>query len=162
MAHPELESCSLSRSWGVTDRLVADHLRRHLALEADALDDYESLCDSEDAHVRYAARLLLDDEQRHHALLVSMLERVDADAAWNPEPSIPWLRTPRDRRALSDAVSHLLRLERADLRAVRSLRRRLRAQRDTSLLWPLTDVLELDTRKHIRILKFLRRSSRVR
>lgn len=148
-------------SW--LDQAMIEALESHIAHEEAALRTYGELAtDSADAHVRYIAQMILEDETRHHRLLTDMLDRVRSDAAWTTEPNIPWLRTPRDRRALLDTCRGLLREERRDLAATRALKRRLRPQRDTSLLWIMVEILELDTRKHIRILEFLRRSARLR
>ena len=145
-----------------SEREVVEQLEAHAEHEAEVLRAYEDLAaTSPDEHVRYLAHLILDDEVYHHQLLAEMLHRVRSDAGWMPtDPNIPWVRTPRDRRALLDTTAGLLREERADLRLTRRLKRRLRPQRHTSLLWVMADVLELDTRKHIRILEFLRRSTR--
>ena len=147
-----------------SERAIVEHLETHAEHEAQALRAYEDLAvASPDEHVRYLAHLILDDEVYHHQLLAEMLGRVRSDAAWmTTDPSIPWVRTPRDRRALMDATARLLREERADLRLTRSLKRQLRSQRKTSLLWVIADVLEADTHKHIRMLEFLRRSARQR
>ena len=147
-----------------SERAIVEQLETHAEHEADALRAYEELAaTSPDEHVRYLAHLILDDEVYHHQLLAEMLDRVRSDAGWmTTDPSIPWVRTPRDRRALMDTTAHLIREERADLRLTRSLKRHLRAQRRTSLLWMMAEVLELDTRKHIRILEFLRRTARQR
>lgn len=145
-----------------SERAVIEQLEAHAGHEAEVLHAYEELAaTSPDGHVRYLAHLILDDEVYHHQLLAEMLDRVRSDAGWiSTDPDIPWVRTPRDRRALLDTTARLLREERADLRLTRTLKRRLRPQRHTSLLWMMAEVLELDTRKHIRILEFLRRTAR--
>ena len=144
------------------DRALITLLGDHVANEAAVLHAWDELAArAPEPHVRYIAGLIVEDERVHHALLAEMLERVRSDAQWQTtEPGIPWVRAPKDRQALLFAIENLERVERSDLRRVRALRRRLRAQRRTSLLWALADLLESDTRKHLRLLKFLRRAAR--
>ena len=143
------------------ERALIEHLETHAEHEAEVLRTYGELAaTSSDDYVRYLARVILDDEQHHHELLAEMLDRVRSDAnCLHTEPNIPFVRTSKDRDALRDATSRLMRAEREDLRMARTLKRRLRPQRKTSLLWIMTEVLELDTRKHLRLLAFLRRTA---
>jgi hypothetical protein len=105
-------------------------------------------------------RLILDDERRHHTVLDAMLDRVRAEVEWRePDSATPYIRSVQDRHALRESLSRLLADERTDLRRVRSLKRRLRRQRGTSMLWLMVDMLECDTRKHVRMLRFLRRTA---
>lgn len=144
------------------DRALIALLADHVANEAEALQAWDELAArSPEPHVRFVAGLIVEDERVHHELLAEMLERVRSDAQWQTtEPAIPWVRAPKDRQTLFLAIENLLRVERSDLRRVRALRRGLRAQRRTSLLWALADLLGSDTRKHLRLLKFLRRAAR--
>lgn len=144
------------------DEALIELLADHVANEDEALHAWTALAaESPEPHVRYVAALIVEDERVHHLLLSEMLGRVRADAEWQTtEPDVPWIRTPKDRRALLGAIDRLLRVERSDLRRLRILRRRLRTQRHTSLLWALADLLEADTRKHVRLLKFLRRTAK--
>jgi hypothetical protein len=145
-----------------SERAIIAQLEGHVEHEKEALEAYEQLAaTSPDEHVRYLAHMVLDDEAHHHRVLAEMLNRVRSDAEWRPvEPSVPRVRTSQDSRALLDVTARLLKTEREDLRQVRALKRRLRPQRRTSLLWLMADVLELDTRKHLRILEFLRHTAR--
>lgn len=139
-------------------KLLADHVTN----EDEALEAWTMLAaEAPEPHVRYIAALIVEDERAHHLLLSEMLDRVRADIDWQTtEPAVPWIRTPKDRGALIGAIDRLLRIERSDLRRLRILRRQLRAQRPTSLLRALADVLEADTRKHVRLLRFLRHTAR--
>lgn len=115
---------------------------------------------SPDDYVRYLAHVILDDELHHHELLTEMLVRLRSDAnCLRAEPGIPFVRTPTDHEALRDATALLMRAEREDLRMVHALKRQLHPQRKTSLLWIMAELLELDTRKHLRLLTFLRRTA---
>lgn len=145
-----------------TEQALINALAAHTAGEAEALRAWGELAaDAPEPHVRYIAQIVLEDEHDHHELLTAMLERARSDAQWRTtEPGIPWVRTPSDRTALLRATDNLMRAERSDLRKLRSLRRHLRPQRNTSLLWALAEMLESDTRKHLRLLRFLRRTAK--
>lgn len=144
------------------DLALIELLADHVANEAEALHAWDELAtEAPEPHVRYIAQLIVEDERLHHELLSEMLERARSDAQWQTtEPEIPWVRAPKDRRPLLLAIENLLRVEHSDLRRLRALKRGLRPQRRTSLLWALADVLEADTRKHLRLLKFLRRTAK--
>ena len=58
-----------------------------------------------------------------------------------------------------DATDRFLAFERADLKSLRQLEKELRPVRDTTLFSVLIQVMEFDTKKHIAILEFIRRSA---
>ena len=142
---------------GALDRKIADHLARHIESESELLTRYERVgTDSEAAFIRYLAGLILDDERRHHRLLTEMMNRLDSDAALRelPQstPRVEKTRSPELRRLTKE----LLRSERRDARELRELKRDLKSRRDTTLFGLLVDLMELDTKKHLQILKFIR------
>ena len=143
------------------ERALLDALESHVASESETLGAYRELAErSADEHVRYVARLILDDERRHHTILDEMLNRVRADAEWRDVgDAVPYVRPAHDQDALREATTRLIESERDDLRRLRALKRRLRHRRERSMLWLMADMLESDTRKHLRMLKFLRRSA---
>ena len=143
------------------ERALLETLERHVSSEGDTLRAYDELArTSPDEHVRYVLRMILDDERRHHTVLDAMLDRVRAEVEWRePSAATPYVRPVQDHHATRNSLARLLADERADLRRVRSLKRRLRRQRDTSMLWLMADMLECDTRKHVRMLRFLRRTA---
>jgi rubrerythrin len=144
-----------------SDEAALAHLARHMAEEQAILADYLDLAEqSEDEHVRFLIGLIVDDETRHHQLLTDMFNRVEADLAWRRgEHAIPWFRTPRDPEALTEATRRFIGIERRDRTELRRLRKELR-RKGTSLLPLVVELMELDTAKHLRILEFLRASTR--
>jgi hypothetical protein len=143
------------------ERALLDALESHASAEAETLQAYQDLAErTPDEHVRYLARLILDDERRHHTILAEMVNRVRADTEWRDsvEPATPYLGQMHDG-AMRETFTRLIGSERDDLHRVRTLKRRLRRRRATSLLWLMADMLECDTRKHLRVLKFLRRGA---
>lgn len=60
------------------------------------------------------------------------------------------------------ATNRLIEFERDDEKALQRLKKELRPVRDTTLFWLLVTLMELDTKKHIAILEFIRRKARER
>ncbi len=144
-----------------SDEAALAHLSRHVDEEQAILAAYTDLAErSTDEHVRFLFGLIVDDETRHHRLLTEMLKRVEADVAWKEgERSIPWVRTPSDPEGLRQATRRFIEIERRDRAQLRHLRKALRRPGIT-LLPLVVELMELDTAKHLKILKFLRASAR--
>jgi hypothetical protein len=136
-------------------------LLQHIDDEREAIARYDALHDDvDDAAVRYLVDIIADDEQRHHDFLREMLHHEQACVSLRSEaPQVPWRTRPRNASALRSAVRTLRRVERRDLRELRSLKRRLLRERDHSLLPLLCDLMVHDTKKHLRILRELDRLS---
>ena len=140
------------------DYKIVDHLARHGDQEDDLMANYERLAaKSPSEAVRYLSRLVLDDERRHHRILVEMANAVGW--GWpgaSPEPAVPELSFQRRRDPeFAEAVRALLEAERRDRHDLKKLRRELRPVADTTLWALLVDLLLLDTEKHIRVLEFI-------
>jgi len=145
------------------DTAVLEHLTEHLAGEAEILDEYRELATSPDPPVRYLAQLILEDEERHHRVLTELANQFRSAASLAEHtPHVPWLTKSTDRHALARSVRRLRRFERRDLRQLRKLARQLRPIRDTSLDSVIVATLEMDTRKHLRYLRELKRIARRR
>jgi hypothetical protein len=140
------------------DAMLMQHLERHLAEEAEILEEYGALADSPDEAVQYIARLIIDDEQRHHRVLTEMLNRFRS-SAWMVEqqPHVPWFTRSTDPRDLKQSVRRLRSVERHDLRQLRKLERRLPFFRRSSINGVLVKALIMDTRKHLLYLQALDR-----
>lgn len=135
-----------------------DHKRE---AEREILEEYRALATgARDEWVRYLIRMVLDDEERHHRLLDEMRNHLACDVAELEEPMVPWLTEPADRERLVATAGRFLAVEREDLRELRKLRDALEPVADTSLLALLAELMELDTRKHIKVLEFLLRATR--
>lgn len=137
------------------DAEILAALTSHVTAEKDLLADYARAAEEvSDPDVRYLLGLILEDEARHHRIFLEMANALRTVRGWQRvEPSVP----DRSRGALTadvqELTGRLLAAERADMRELRELRRRLRPVSDTTL-WPLlVDLMALDTEKHLRILK---------
>jgi hypothetical protein len=142
----------------VWERDVVGLLARHGAEEVVLLGEYERLSrETSPPAVRYVSQLILDDERRHHRMLVEMANAV----AWSlpglaPEPTVPDLsRAEGCDEGFADAARALLAHERSDHEELKKLRKRMRPFAKTTLWKVLIDVMLLDTEKHIRLLGFL-------
>ena len=139
------------------DAMILEHLTEHLAGEAEVLDEYRQLATSPDPPVRYLAQLILEDEERHHRVLSELANQFRSDTSLEATPHVPWLTKSTDRHGLARSVRRLRKFERRDLRQLRKLARQLRPIRDNSLDPVIVATLEMDTRKHLRYLRELKR-----
>jgi hypothetical protein len=146
---------------GSFDAIILDHLSKHLAGEAEILDEYRQLATSPDPPVRYLAQLILEDEERHHRVLSELANQFRPATSLDEQtPHVPWLTKSTDRHGLARSVRRLRRFERRDLRQLRKLARQLRPIKDNSLDPVIVATLKMDTRKHLRYLRELHRIAR--
>ncbi len=137
-------------------RDLVELLARHCSEEGAMLHHYQRFAlEAEGPETRYLVLLVLDDERRHHRLLVEMANSI----AWgmskeSPAPAVPDI-THRDigNQALADETRHLLKAEEHDRLELKRLRKRLRPFRDITLWELIVDLMLMDTEKHIRILR---------
>jgi rubrerythrin len=152
-----MRSAIPSSTWD--ERLLA-HIEKHLILEADASSAYDTYAELCDPQIRYLAGLIAADEHRHHAMLLALATSVRSTVCEEGE-ELEWGKPPvltNDQRdALLTETKRLLGIEKGDARELKELRRDIRLAPDGTL-WPeLVEVMALDTRKHIRILKAIER-----
>ncbi len=139
---------------GSLDSELVCFIDRHCAAEADQVDAYRALMDSPNEAVRYLARLLADDEERHHRILLEMRNHLVAAGPSAGEPRVP-VAAPVHDAELRTTLRRFRAVERHDLRSLRKLRRKLGVLRDGALHGALVDALVLDTKKHLRYLRRL-------
>lgn len=157
MQEPELSGAS---PW--EQRLYAE-LLRHVDDEMDILERYRAVADETDSPAfAYLARLILDDEQRHHLLLRDLAETIRISVEMTgEEPPIPDLAMFRsDRVRILEETEAFLALERKDNRELEALASDLRdVERET--LWQLiVRLIHADNVKHRAILEFVRDRAR--
>lgn len=144
----------------VWEQQLYDHLTSHVGTEGAMLDEYLKLAEDEAGSpaFRYLAGLILDDERRHHAMFSDLAEAIRQMAELRDEdqpiPSLRGLRQDRDR--ILDATERLLAEEREDKKKLKDLAKELKDVRDTTLWALLVELMQDDTDKHIKILKFIR------
>ena len=139
---------------------VYEHLSSHGQVEGAILDEYEQLASDDDMSpaFRYLARMILDDETRHHrifddlATTMGILRDQGTD-----EPPIPSLKGfYADRHRITRVTEHLLRIERDDLRELKQFSKDLKELRNVTLWGFLIELMIDDTKQHIKILEFIR------
>lgn len=140
---------------------LASYLEDHLRAEQGALDAYQQVVDDHPGDVvDYLIRMILDDEARHHSLFSDILNSLESKISWDDiSPRVPPLSEPTyDRGELLATTDHLLELERTDAKELKRLRKAWAREGGEFGLWALlVKSAELDTEKHIHILRYLRR-----
>ena len=145
------------------ENTIIDMLRSHGEREGAALASYARLVEgSDDDGLKYAVRLIMEDEARHHRQIAEMLNTMHS-FVWevDVQPAIPSIRV-HDDAALRDETERLLAFERQDERELRRLRRELRKEHGSPLLPLVVNLMIRDTEKHIDILRFVRARARRR
>lgn len=135
--------------------LALAHIQEHMAIEAGAEEAYEDLGNAEDPQVRYLAAMIAADEHRHHQLLSDIAEALKSRVGGTADQSaIAGGEVSRERReALLGVTRKLLAMEEDDADKLKALRRELHRAPERTV-WPLlVEIMELDTEKHVRILK---------
>jgi hypothetical protein len=143
------------------DENLLRHFGEHVEGERELLEAYAEFRDSGPEHVRYLVDLILDDEARHHRLFRDLVNRVKSDIDWKDYgPQVPYLgKASADRESLLEATRRFLDFEHEDDKSLGRLQKELRPVRDTTLFSLLVELMQLDTKKHIAILKFIRRAA---
>lgn len=143
---------------------LIDHVTRHMDSERDALTAYRELADAaRDQRIRYLALQVLADEIRHHTQFAELRDFLRAEVEQRPRRALHEVtgngaqtEAGWDDQTLRDRTEELLELERDDIRELKRLARQMRQVADTRWCSTLIDVMELDTRKHIKILEQIR------
>jgi len=137
---------------------VVKALDRHGREEGELLERYQRFVDeSESPAARYLVRLILEDEKRHHQVLGDLANTI----AWGfvkgtPEQVVPHFATKSGGdETLRSETQALLGHELRDRTQLRRLRRRLRTHGEVAMWELLIELMQLDTDKHIRILRLI-------
>jgi rubrerythrin len=142
----------------IEDRLFR-YFNQHVAEEQDLIDAYSTLAEQTDSKAfAYLARLIVDDEAKHHRIFGELVNAVRAEVEFRDVgPQVPPLGGwGSDPQAVLAATENFLRRERDDARQLKRLDKEMRDFRDTTLWSLLVKMMEADTDKHIRILEFIR------
>jgi hypothetical protein len=136
-------------------------LLAHEREESEVISAYEALAkDASSDAVRYLISMVLDDERRHHRVLSELMNAVRADAIFDRQGTrVPLLDVRRRDVSLLEETDRFLKIERRDRSELKRLARRARqvgGQLDAFMI----GLLQSDTERHIRILRFIRQSIR--
>lgn len=149
----------------VLEQELYDHVTAHGKNEGQILEAYQQLASStESPAFAYLARLILDDERRHHRMLDDLAETIRTSAELTGEPTpIPALGSiSGDREEILAQTERFLAYEQNDNRELERLAKELKDVRDTTLWQLIVRIMQQDNEKHRRILEFIRERVRER
>jgi hypothetical protein len=143
------------------DQNLLGHFQQHVDGEQELLEAYARFRDQGPEYVGYLTNIILADEARHHRMFQELVNRIRSDIDWRDYgPHVPFVDSPREQAAqLVEATDRLLQFEHEDAKALHRLQKELRPVRDTTLFSLLVELMQLDTKKHIAILQFIRRQA---
>jgi rubrerythrin len=147
----------------VWEQQLYDHLIEHVSGEWEILQDYERLAEETDSPAfAYLARLILDDERRHHKLLSELAETIRTSAMLSGEPTpIPDLGVFRaDREKILAETERFLAAEEEDNRHLERVAKELEDVRNTTVWQLIIRLIQHDNEKHRFILRFIRDRAR--
>jgi hypothetical protein len=143
------------------DEQLLAHFDEHVGDELTLTEEYLAFRDQGPEYVRYLIDLILADESRHHQTFKELVNHVRSGVDYQDYgPQVPYVQGASDNReALLEATNRFLAFEREDEKSLHRLQKELRPVRDTTLFSLLVELMELDTKKHIAILDFIRRTA---
>jgi rubrerythrin len=147
----------------VWEQDMYDHLTAHGKEEGATLQSYRELADSTDSPAfAFLARIILDDERRHHQLLDDLAEtiRVSAELSGEPTPVPDLAMFKADRARILAETERFLALEKEDNKKLDRLAKELKDVRDTTMWELVVRLMQHDNEKHRRILEFIRDRAR--
>jgi hypothetical protein len=126
--------------------------------EREILQAYERAAEeTESPAFAFLARMILDDERRHHALLRDLAETVRTSSELTGEPTpIPELGPTADRDRIRELTQRFLEVEKADQKELKRIAKLLDGVKDTTLWQFVVRLIEHDNAKHREILEFVR------
>jgi len=136
-----------------SERDLVKWITRHAEEENVLLARYQHMAqESTSPAARYLVELIIEDERRHHRVLGQIAHAIAWGSFMNPDLAVPRMHEGAADKELVEEAKKLLASEKKDRTELRRLRRRLRSYSGT--IWPLLiDVMLLDTKKHMRILR---------
>jgi rubrerythrin len=135
------------------------HLTTHEQNEGEILTEYKDAAETSPSQAfRYLSALILEDEIRHHRVFRDLASALKTNAELSPEaPAVPHIGTWGDDAASVVSLTEtLLERERDDAKELRHLASELKSLKQESLWQLLIKLMEMDTAKHIEILKFVK------
>jgi rubrerythrin len=142
---------------------VYDHVTAHTDREEDTVQAYEELVGTTDSPAfAYLARLILDDERRHHQLLDDLAQtiRTSAELVGEPGPIPDLALFGADRERILAETERFLAWEKEDNKELERLAKDLKVVRDTTVWQLVVRLMQDDNEKHRRILEFIRDRAR--
>jgi hypothetical protein len=137
---------------------LLETVERHARAEQEALAEYAFVADaSADPVVALVMRLILEDEERHHGLLLRIEATLRDALNWTHSPSaLPVSSVPQQpvARDLVAITRGLVQEEHSGARMMRDLAEREKGI-DAGLHSLLLEMMAMDSEKHARLLQFV-------
>jgi rubrerythrin len=140
-----------------------EHLTTHEAAEGAILAEYREVAAASSSKAfQYLSNLIIEDEIRHHRIFRDLAAALKNEVEIDPEePAVPNIGTwGHDAVTVLRLTETLLGHERDDAKELRRLSSDLKGLKQESLWQLLVKLMEMDTAKHIEILKFVKRNAR--
>ena len=146
-----------------SEQVLYEHLENHVQAESGMMDLYDTLAATGHPYITFLADLIGEDEARHHRLFGEWMEAIKTMATLgDTSKGMPAIdRTPITPETIA-LVDRLIGFEKADLTAVKQLRKEIGDMTETTLWGALLETLVADTQKHIGILKFVKKQLKAR
>jgi len=140
------------------DQRLFDALAAHEHDEQAVIEAYVAFAERTPSEtVRYLINLIVEDERRHHRMLVELANTIRAEVTFEERGSrIPYLDVRRGDAELQEATRRFLEVERRDRDELRSLSRQVDRSGAPVESFLMKLVLD-DADRHIRILRFIER-----
>ena len=141
------------------EQALYEHLTSHVDSESELLTDYQQAADqSHSAAFQYLVSLIVEEEARHHRTFADLAATLRTEVDRRPEAfAIPPLgHWGFERENILALTEGLLVQEQQDAEELRLLARELEGVKDTTMWHLLVELMQDDTRKHIRILEFVK------
>ena len=141
-------------------RQLAQFLRAHAGQEDALISEYRHLCrDLPSPGLRYLARLILSDEERHQLILGDLAETVfasdDLKASGMPILDVTRIGDPDVRQHTREVLRHFIEQEEEEHADLSALIATL-APCEQSDLWSiLIEFIAQDTKRHLQLLEFM-------
>lgn len=135
---------------------LARHLDEHMDNEREALRAYREMTGRADEQVALLVTQILDDEIRHHQQFAELRDALRSEVEGRGRNGRARSMKAADIEALLQQTETLLELERSDLKELKRLAKTLRQVEDTAWRAVIVESMELDTRKHVRLLEGVR------
>jgi rubrerythrin len=140
---------------------LAAYLRSHAAKEDEMLHEYQRLCEElPSPALRYFARLIRSDEERHQMIFGDLAETVyastDLKASGMPILDGARVADPVVRQRTVRALEHLIEREKKELRDLTGLISTLAPDNQSALWSVLIQFIAKDTQRHLDLLEFMR------
>ncbi len=137
---------------------LLDELQSHEQGERELLREYEKAAnETTDRGVAFLMGLILEDEHRHHRLVDMMRHEVEQSLLWlQGEEPLPPVGAGKRSPQLLQQTNAFLEVERESLKQLEDLRRKVKGLQ-SGLLELLVNSMTADTKKHVDILKYIRK-----